>query len=122
MNILLSTNKQTIDFLSTKPNPDEEIEWECQECHTKNIGTYFSHQTRCCYCKNGTFPAIPLPIVGNSDVSLQHAVAEERIRVINCNIDDIRSEIRSLECELEERENELYRLKDEKKILETILG
>ena len=122
MNIVLTTNKQTTDFLLTKPNTDEEIEWVCSECLTRNIGAYFSHQSKCGHCINGRFPAIPLPVVGESGMSLQRAIACNRIKIIESNIDDIKDEIRSLECELEEKEIELNYLKDEKKDLEMILG
>ena len=121
MNIILTTNKQTLDFLSTKPNADEEIVWGCPECHVRNIGTYFSHQAKCSHCKNGRFPAIPLPVVGGSGISLQRAFACERIRVIKSQMDDIKDEIRSLESELEEKEIELNHLKSEKNNLEMIL-
>jgi hypothetical protein len=118
---LLKTNQDTHAFLSSHPDPDEVICWGCPACHARNYGTHFSHATRCGVCGKGSFPAIPLPIVGDGGTSMVRAYQNERMRCIDEEIKESKEKIREYECEIEECECYLSELKKERVGIESLL-
>jgi hypothetical protein len=112
--IILTTRQQVLDFLKTRPDPDEVISWTCPECAAVNIGTYHSHVARCGSCGRGHFPAIPCPIVGDAKTSVRRAFANDRLSQIERNIEDAKQEIRNLESQMDDNEQYIRELKKER--------
>jgi hypothetical protein len=101
--IVLKTRDEVAGFLSTIPDPDEDIPWCCphSDCLVTNKNNvYHSRQARCSSCGQGHFPAVRLPIIGDARGTLKKIFIEERIG-------DIKKEIKEQEKEIENHEDEI---------------
>jgi hypothetical protein len=101
--IVLNTREETLAFLSTIPDPDEDIPWCCphNDCLVTNKNNvYHSRRARCCSCGKGHFPAVHLPVVGDARGTLKKIFIDERLG-------DIKNEIKEQEKEIETHEDEI---------------
>lgn len=121
MKHILTTRNEVIAFLSSHPDPDETIMWRCPECHARNYGTHFSHETRCGVCGKGWFPPIPLPVVGDAGTSMARAYQKQRMGKIEEEIKETKENIRGHESEIEECECYLRELEKERAGVESLL-
>jgi hypothetical protein len=122
MNILLTTRDQTLAFLSTRPDPDEDIRWGCTECHILNKFTYHSYAAHCTSpnCK-GKFMPISLPIVGDAHETFQRTFMKKQLLDIKSELEELKHETRRLECEIDYNEERTRTLEKEKKDIECLL-
>lgn len=116
MNFLLTTRSQVTSFLSTRPDPDTDLQWGCTECHVLNKFTYHSYAAHCTSpgC-TGIFMPISLPIVGNPDETLQRTFMKKQLNDIEEEIKELKSENRRLEWEIDDNEERMNKLEGERK-------
>jgi hypothetical protein len=119
MNHLLTTRAETLSFLSTRPDPDTDIQWGCNECHVLNKFTYHSYAAHCTSpgCK-GKFMPISLPIIGNPDETLQRTFMKKQLLDIEEEITELKHETRRLQCEIDWNEERVGTLEGERKEIE----
>lgn len=106
------------EFLSTRPDADQQIIWTCPSCHARNHTTYHSRSVRCASCDRGRFPAICLPIHGDEKSTVRNAFYRDTILQIRKDVEEARKKIASREEEIEDlqkyiREREMERIRYE---------
>ena len=116
MNILLKSRDDTHAFLSTHPDPDTDLRWGCTECHVLNKFTYHSYAAHCTSpnCK-GKFMPISLPIIGDASETLQRTFMKKQLLDIKNELEELKSDTRRLECEIDYNEERVGALEGERK-------
>jgi hypothetical protein len=119
-NIILSSRDQVNEFLCNYPDPDETIIWVCPNCGIKNNDNHFCRETRC-ECKKFMFPRIVLPIKGDGK-TIKDILFTNKLKEISNSISQYQNEILDFEGEIEEREEWIYDLIKESKMLKDLVN